>query len=321
MYSIGSAISFGYGQFASHPIRAELIELQKANVGRKYTRKDRRPLDPPPVAAVKLFEVTTGQGGARMEREITASGVISSAGFLCHVDLIPVDRHNDISTPTQAIEPLKHTSVPNTFASSSITYLGSISRIASSPNATSGASMNSVSQNTAIGRPANAGLSANTSMNPFVHGTLCTDQLAGSTFVEATPLEYRGQSMLMFIFSDLSVKREGTYILRYRVFDIMSKAQDGPGIPILAECYGGPFEVFSTKTFPGLQSSTELTRYLSRFGIRVNSRETERRQERHEPSDAGSSGRPLRIAPATGRPAELRAVTPVPPPNIHGRGT
>ena len=31
-------------------------------------------------------------------------------------------------------------------------------------------------------------------------------------------------------------------------------------IPILAECYGGPFRIYSTKEFPGLRPSTELTK-------------------------------------------------------------
>ena len=55
---------------------------------------------------------------------------------------------------------------------------------------------------------------------------------------------------------------EGTFILRYRVFNIYAKAE-GIDIPILAECYGGPFRIYSTKEFPGLRPSTDLTKVHS----------------------------------------------------------
>ncbi|EEB86761.1 hypothetical protein MPER_16163, partial [Moniliophthora perniciosa FA553] len=56
-------IPFVVGHFAGNTIRAELFEIQKANLGRK------RPLDPPPVVSLKLFEVTNGAGGVT-EREL-----------------------------------------------------------------------------------------------------------------------------------------------------------------------------------------------------------------------------------------------------------
>ncbi len=59
---------------------------------------------------------------------------------------------------------------------------------------------------------------------------------------------------------DLAVQREGTFILRYRAFDIYSTAPGGQDHPILAELYGGPFRVYSTREFPGLEPSTDLTR-------------------------------------------------------------
>lgn len=56
------------------------------------------------------------------------------------------------------------------------------------------------------------------------------------------------------------MKNEGTFLLRYRVFNIYSKACGTTEIPILAECYGGPFKIYSTKEFPGLRASTDLTK-------------------------------------------------------------
>jgi len=64
-----------------------------------------------------------------------------------------------------------------------------------------------------------------------------------------------------FILQDLAVKIEGTFILRYRVFDIFSRPYNHTNdLAITAECYGGMFRVYSTKEFPGLQASTELTK-------------------------------------------------------------
>lgn len=56
------------------------------------------------------------------------------------------------------------------------------------------------------------------------------------------------------------MRNEGTFILRYRVFNIFGKVQGKTEIPVLAECYGGPFRIYSTKEFPGLRPSTDLTK-------------------------------------------------------------
>ena len=56
------------------------------------------------------------------------------------------------------------------------------------------------------------------------------------------------------------MRREGVFILRYRAFHIFSGVPGSPHVPVLAELFGGPFKVFSTREFPGLEPSTELTR-------------------------------------------------------------
>ena len=61
-------------------------------------------------------------------------------------------------------------------------------------------------------------------------------------------------------FQDLAVKIEGSFILRYRVFDIYARTQRSDDLAITAETYGGTFRVYSTKEFPGLSASTELTK-------------------------------------------------------------
>lgn len=56
------------------------------------------------------------------------------------------------------------------------------------------------------------------------------------------------------------MKDEGLFFLRYRVFNALFQVAGPTPIPVLAECIGGPFRVYSTKNFPGLRASTDLTK-------------------------------------------------------------
>lgn len=87
-----------------------------------------------------------------------------------------------------------------------------------------------------------------------------TPALVGEKFIEPTQVDYKGQKALVFVFGDLAVQREGTFILRYRVFDIFSRIADSEDPPLMGEIFGGPFRVYSTREFPGLEPSTDLTR-------------------------------------------------------------
>ncbi len=94
----------------------------------------------------------------------------------------------------------------------------------------------------------------------------------------ASILDLSGRAAIYFVFSDLSVKLEGLFRPRYRFFDLFSRCDWSEDVPVLAECWGGVFAVYSTKEFPGLKASSELTKHLNRWGIRVNIRETERKR-------------------------------------------
>lgn len=107
-----------------------------------------------------------------------------------------------------------------------------------------------------------------------------TTLLVGTRAVSASCVYHEGKKILAFVFSDLAVRAEGSFFLRYRVFDIMSAVTGGTQHPALAETFGGTFQVYSTKNFPGLQASTDLTKSLSWHGLRVNKRETEPERKR-----------------------------------------
>jgi len=98
----------------------------------------------------------------------------------------------------------------------------------------------------------------------------------------------------MFVFADLAVKIEGVFVLRYRVFDIFSKGYDTNELAVQAQSYGLPFKVYSTKEFPGLRASTDLTKQLARWGVRLNIREAERKRRKkgdHSPSPPSARGK------------------------------
>ena len=100
---IGRPIHFGDGQFAGQTIRAELHEVQKADLGRKwvlvdffypciyplniiyncerYARVDRRPLDPPPAVLLRLFHVYNAGTERECEKEVRNYEYVLN--FLC----------------------------------------------------------------------------------------------------------------------------------------------------------------------------------------------------------------------------------------------
>ncbi|KAJ3793950.1 velvet factor-domain-containing protein [Lentinula aff. detonsa] len=289
-------IRFECGQFAGKIIRSELCEIQKADLGRKYARVDRRPLDPPPVVTLKVFEVLDEAAPERV-RELT-SEEIEILGLLCTVDLFPVmGAETPLSTSTGRSGHKKSGSSPTTSSS----HFGQISY--DSHGYTPGSSVHNLPLTSSTTYSTNRSGSTTQTTYPgdIVHwgpgqfpiseSSKMTDALVGATFVQPQFIDYDGRRTLIFVFSDLAVKNEGTFLLRYRMFDLFSKAEGHKDRIIQAECYGGPFRVYSTKEFPGLRASTELTKLISRYGIRLNIRETERKRRTKDSSTGGARRR------------------------------
>ncbi|KAI0358194.1 hypothetical protein OH77DRAFT_1397521, partial [Trametes cingulata] len=298
---IGQEVSFVSGVLAGRTIRVELEELQKADLGRKYARKDKRPLDPPPVVACHFFEVTRSSPSApAYEREFEPEQV-QTLGTFCHVDLFAVPE--EFSSGMVSRQPQTDGASPSTLTLSplqmgssypapqwSSTPLNLPPLVSSTP-----VSLPVQSQWTPFRTGMQPLLSSQQPdivawLGPFAirESAKCTEMLSGGTFVESAAVDYRGKRTAMFVFPDLAVKMEGTFVLRYRVSTICSQRESAPHMPVLAECYGGPFKVYSTKEFPGLRPSTQLTKQLSLHGVRVNLRENERK--RRKKSEIGAAG-------------------------------
>ncbi|EPQ51773.1 hypothetical protein GLOTRDRAFT_11626, partial [Gloeophyllum trabeum ATCC 11539] len=288
--SVGQPVEFVQGQFAGQTMRAELHELQKADLGRKYARKDRRPLDPPPVVQLKLFRVYNVDTDREVEEEIQNYDEVQNFGLLCHIDLFQIPNMED-DMPTAfpdsvvpsfpnpnapSVSFLTTTSVFPNFAGPSMPH----TRYSDSDPELQERSSSLSSSFSYAPQDSESDIVAYIGDYPIRESAKCTHEVAGATFVQANEVVHIGRKVLMFVFSDLAVKREGMFILRYRFFDIFSRARDHTDLAVLAECYGGPFRVYSTKEFPGLQASTALTKQISLWGVRTNLRETERKRRK-----------------------------------------
>ncbi|KAJ3995618.1 velvet factor-domain-containing protein [Lentinula boryana] len=244
--SKGQALYFEHGQWRAQTIRAELYELQHANMGRKYAEVDRRSLDPPPVVALRLYEVVQTSPYDFQEIEILNYENIETTGLLCTAELIPVNEirnghHYDLHTDGSYEYGSDHHMSTN--------------------------SDYSFTQHKPVPESEVA--------------RLTTNVLIGSKVVQPHIINDNGRQRLLFVFSDLAVRNLGVFRLRYKFFDLFSAAP-GRHTKIQAECVGGNFRIFSTKHFPGLQVSTDLTKILSAHGISLNIRNSERRSKKRK---------------------------------------
>jgi len=144
---------------------------------------------------------------------------------------------------------------------------------------------------------------------PITESSRCTHLLAGTTFQDSSVIDLKGKRSIVFVFSDLAGRQEGTFVLRYRVFHIFSQATGPRPMPVIAECFGGPFRIYSTKDFPGLRASTDLTKNISLFGIRTNIRARERK--RRKTNDFESADRPQTPVESTSASSSNAPTSPV----------
>ncbi|KAF9525246.1 velvet factor-domain-containing protein [Crepidotus variabilis] len=297
---IGSSINFLTGQFAGSNIRMELEEIQTAQLGRKYARVDRRPLDPPPVTHLRIFSVQ-GAGTSRQTEVELDYDEVQSLSLLCTVDLFPVP-DSFVDSHSSAKANLHHTIPASPSPTSSTTQspqMGYHRGLDGSNSLHVGPNESHIRTGTSGETPLPAASQQTSQFSSYIlpsqgddvvhriedysitEKSKQTQALAGATFVQAVKVDYQGKKAVLFVFSDLAVKIEGTFVLRYRVFDLFSSqnSQNKDAI-ITAENYGGAFRVYSTKEFPGLPPSTELTKHLARWGVRLNIRETERKRRK-----------------------------------------
>ncbi|KZT64604.1 hypothetical protein DAEQUDRAFT_717843 [Daedalea quercina L-15889] len=349
-------VPFVAGHFSGRTIRVQLDELQHAEVGRKCGTKDRRPLDPPPVVGVRLFEVVNAGTPFEEEHELLDPSEVDSHGFICYAELYASDQQalgtssafGESRASSARLMLVPSGPGPPSLPPLMLHHVGSSSQMLpgpGSPQTMTGEQPTIVSpivnshsmggwtnfplrEHNSFSMPA-APLGMTTGGNmasyyPAITGSepmsicpadpqsfsvgnqpCCTELLVGSTFVASTFVEQPGKK-IVFAFADLAVKEDGLYSLRYKVFNIFNIALGSVPAPVLAGCCGDAFRVYSTKDFPGLHASTELTKQISRMGVRINSREHERK--RRAPSrGSGGVGRLMALATRPGSPSSQAA--------------
>ncbi|KAI0712929.1 velvet factor-domain-containing protein [Cerioporus squamosus] len=261
--TVGGPMYFTHGPFSGKIVRTAAAELQKADAGRKFARKDKRPLDPPPVVQVRFFEVFDAGTMRHHEREIVNYDDTLTLGLVCLVDLFPVVVESAPEGNT------RHRTMPDLLAASSFANPASTST-------SSGPIPGWLEPGTSAPPLNNFDIVAYYGNYPIRESSNSTSILAGARVTTPITIDHNNREVLAFTFNDLAVQQEGTFTLRYCIVDILSKTTDDGGlthrVPILASCFGGIFKIWSTKTFPGLSGSTPLTKRLSLLGAPVNIR-------------------------------------------------
>nr|XP_019048889.1 hypothetical protein I302_02668 [Kwoniella bestiolae CBS 10118]OCF27819.1 hypothetical protein I302_02668 [Kwoniella bestiolae CBS 10118] len=123
-----------------------------------------------------------------------------------------------------------------------------------------------------------------------------------------------------FLFTDLSVRQEGTYSLRFRCFDLTAIASDeGVPAPCLVEAQSQPFRVYSPRQVPPLPKPTDLAEHFAKQGFKLNTRKNERTASSPPPSSTSQnvippppmfSDKPNK-KPSTGKTKERPAAKPL----------
>ncbi|CAO3667239.1 unnamed protein product [Umbelopsis ramanniana] len=114
----------------------------------------------------------------------------------------------------------------------------------------------------------------------------CNQTTAGTVVQSLHKLkDLDGSDGGFFLFSDISVRVEGYFRLRFTLFEIV-----GTRVVRLTSTLSDVFQVYSPKLFPGMAESTLLTRHLSDQGMRIRIRKENRVQlsKRKRSEDVGS---------------------------------
>ncbi|KAG2173551.1 hypothetical protein INT44_007142 [Umbelopsis vinacea] len=114
----------------------------------------------------------------------------------------------------------------------------------------------------------------------------CNQTTAGTVVQSLHKLkDLDGSDGGFFLFSDISIRVEGYFRLRFTLFEIV-----GTRAVRLTSTLSDVFQVYSPKLFPGMAESTLLTRHLSDQGMRIRIRKENRVQlsKRKRSEDAGS---------------------------------
>ncbi|EIN08303.1 hypothetical protein PUNSTDRAFT_120708, partial [Punctularia strigosozonata HHB-11173 SS5] len=220
-------------------IRVELQELQGADRGRKYGVKDRRPLDPPPVVQLRLHRTIDIGGNNLVEREIEDYRDVQVSGLICHIDAYPWPETPQ-GAGTQITIPSDETRQNTSLSAQHTSFTW---RTAVRPAHPVPPTLDDLPAFRQPERPDPDPVLAVINGLAIRESHSVTTDIVGTRAVEAQIITHEAQYIIVFVFADLAMKREGNFLFRYRAFDLLSPnkehmvAEGRAPIPMLAECF------------------------------------------------------------------------------------
>ncbi|KAI8846238.1 velvet factor-domain-containing protein [Chytridium lagenaria] len=145
-------------------------------------------------------------------------------------------------------------------------------------------------QPTSTDRQSGHSISPSPLFNPTSPATVSTsagrDLLVGGVCAEVNLMyDINGERGLFFAFPDLSIRVSGRFRIRFTLFDLKATCPFSLAhAVIVSDC----FSVFHPKDFPGMASSTDLSRCLARQGLRIHIRSS---QSEHLDGGVGDKGK------------------------------
>jgi len=182
---VGNFVRYDCGPLAGRIVRAELHEYQKPDIGRKFAKRDRRPLDPPPVVRLRMFELLDPGLPSECEVELSADD-IDVSGLIAQIDLFPVPP--PIEGPLTPVFPPPPPTVD-------LGFLGaSLSPISSSLHPQRGFGIPTAPATPSSSIPS-------------------TGSIFGSSFVHAVHMDWRGEPVIFFVFFRPQRKARRVFLL------------------------------------------------------------------------------------------------------------
>ncbi|EIW67972.1 hypothetical protein TREMEDRAFT_63857 [Tremella mesenterica DSM 1558] len=287
----GDPVFVERGMFAGRWMRFSLHVAQQPILGRRKTEKDRRPLAHSPIVRLRVREchrlpstLDDRERDQWEEEEVDVSSLESSY-LICSAELrspgdAPFDPSGSaMSTPmSRPMWVVEHDDGrPGSESTSSGSHgIGGINTSYSpspqDPSRTRRRSDRSdelsESSEEDVGRTHEAKRSRSEPGGRNLFGNL---HVAGVRV--AAP---EGGMGLWFLFTDLCVRYEGSYHLRFRCYDLTAIGSEDDPRPELVACESQAFTVYSPRNFPGLPKPTDLSEHFARQGFKLNTRKTER---------------------------------------------
>ncbi|EJD37770.1 hypothetical protein AURDEDRAFT_187940 [Auricularia subglabra TFB-10046 SS5] len=272
--TLGMPVRYYDGPYAGKVILTIIEEVQKPDLGRKYGLRDSRPLDPPAVVQVRLFEIKNHGTAYEQTVEIDVDEV-HTPGLICYAELYPYNPDFELN-PSLYMDscppptPIQPNSGP--IDRQHVLACGNVYPPANLP------------------RQPRVRLPREAALPLQLHGE------RHQNVIIVPDIRGSAKKVMYFIFAELHVRLTGHFMLKYTAMSVDKSIERTKRAPLLAECWGGVFAIYPSKLHPPLKPSTELTNHLARCGAKLHSRNKQRFGRGADPPDV-QTGASTRVIP------------------------